>query len=154
MERSLKVVSPPIRMRTGIHTGNVIVGTLGNDLRVEFKAVGDTVNLASRMEGLAEPDSVYVTEETYQLTKKLFKFVNLGTKSVKGKKTAVAVHKALSAKEDVYRPRLGEERMIFSEMWTLRAICNDRLPQLHSKIDYGEYIAWQIKPPGERVWNP
>lgn len=40
----------PIKMRVGIHTGPVVVGTLGNDLRVEFKAVGDTVNLASRMD--------------------------------------------------------------------------------------------------------
>src|SRR4030042_3978394 len=54
---------PPIKMRIGIHTGAVIVGTLGNDLRVEFKAVGDTVNLASRMEGLADPGTIYVTEE-------------------------------------------------------------------------------------------
>ena len=35
----------PIKMRIGIHTGPVVVGTLGNDLRLEFKAVGDTVNL-------------------------------------------------------------------------------------------------------------
>ncbi|KKM23238.1 hypothetical protein LCGC14_1617210, partial [marine sediment metagenome] len=50
---------PPINMRIGIHTGPVVVGTLGNDLRVEFKAVGDTVNLASRMESLAKPGSTY-----------------------------------------------------------------------------------------------
>ncbi|MHA1542948.1 MAG: adenylate/guanylate cyclase domain-containing protein, partial [Candidatus Hodarchaeales archaeon] len=112
----LNDVSPPIMMRTGIHTGSVVVGTLGNDLRVEFKAVGDTVNLASRMEGLAEPDSVYVTEETYELTKELFKFEDLGNKSIKGKIDSVNVYKAVSAKKDVYRPRLGEERMIFSEM--------------------------------------
>jgi len=46
---------PPLKMRIGIHIGPVVVGTMGNDLRVEFKAVGDTVNLASRMEGLAKP---------------------------------------------------------------------------------------------------
>jgi len=43
---------PALKMRIGIHTGPVVVGTLGNDLRVEFKAVGETVNLASRMESL------------------------------------------------------------------------------------------------------
>jgi len=42
---------PSLKMRVGIHTGPVVVGTLGNNLRVEFKAVGETVNLASRMEG-------------------------------------------------------------------------------------------------------
>jgi class 3 adenylate cyclase len=53
---------PSLKMRIGIHSGPVVVGTLGNDLRVEFKAVGDTVNVASRMEGMAEPGTSYVTE--------------------------------------------------------------------------------------------
>jgi len=65
---------PSIKMRIGIHTGPVVVGTLGNNLRVEFKAVGDTVNLASRMEGLAEPGTTYVTEETFRLTEGFFRF--------------------------------------------------------------------------------
>jgi len=106
----------PIKMRIGIHTGPVVVGTLGNDLRVEFKAVGDTVNLASRMEGLAEPGTTYVTEDTFNLTEGLFRFEALGGKEVKGKEKPVFVYKLLSAKEDVFRPRLGSERMIYSEM--------------------------------------
>ena len=82
----------PIRMRIGVHTGPVIVGTLGNDLRVEFKAVGDTVNLASRMEGMAEPGSTYVTGDTFKLTRELFRFEDLGDREVKGKGSVVPVY--------------------------------------------------------------
>ncbi len=73
---------PIIKMRIGINTGPVVVGTLGNDLRVEFKAVGDTVNLASRMESAAEPGATYVTEETFKLTEGLFRYESLGEKEV------------------------------------------------------------------------
>jgi len=108
--------TPTFKMRIGIHTGPVVVGTLGNDLRVEFKAVGDTVNLASRMEGLAEPGTTYATEETCRLVKDLFQCQCRGKKAVKGKEEPIPVYKVLSGKDDVYRPRLGSERMIYSEM--------------------------------------
>jgi predicted ATPase/class 3 adenylate cyclase/ribosomal protein L40E len=87
---------PPIKMRIGIHTGPVIVGTLGNDLRVEFKAVGDTVNLASRMEGLAESGTTYVTEDTFKLTEGFFRFEALGEKKIKGKEEPVKVYQVIA----------------------------------------------------------
>jgi len=87
---------PPIKMRIGIHTGPVIVGTLGNDLRVEFKAVGDTVNLASRTEGLAEPGTTYVTEDTFKLTEGFFRFEALGEKKIKGKEEPVKVYQVIA----------------------------------------------------------
>ena len=76
---------PQIKMRIGIHTGPVVVGTLGNDLRVEFKAVGDTVNLASRIQNLAAAGTTYVSEDTFKLTEGLFRFESLGPKEIKGK---------------------------------------------------------------------
>ncbi|MGD8983291.1 MAG: adenylate/guanylate cyclase domain-containing protein [Desulfobacteraceae bacterium] len=87
---------PPIKMRVGIHTGPVVVGTLGNNLRVDFKAVGDTVNLASRVEGLADPGATYVTEETFKLTEGLFRFEALGEKEIKGKEEPVRVYRAIA----------------------------------------------------------
>jgi predicted ATPase/class 3 adenylate cyclase len=87
---------PPLKMRIGIHTGPVIVGTLGNNLRVEFKAVGDTVNLASRMEGMAEPGTSYVTGETFKLTEGFFRFEGLGEREVKGREKLVNVYRVLA----------------------------------------------------------
>ena len=85
-----------IKMRIGIHTGPVVVGTLGNDFRLEFKAVGDTVNLASRMEGLAKAGTTYVSEETFKLTEGFFRFEALGEKKIKGKKEPVKIYRFIA----------------------------------------------------------
>ena len=88
-------ITSPLKMRIGIHTGPVVVGTLGNDLRVEFKAVGDTINLASRMENIAQPGTIYVTEATFKLTEGLFRFETLGEKKIKGKESLVKVYRVI-----------------------------------------------------------
>jgi class 3 adenylate cyclase/tetratricopeptide (TPR) repeat protein len=91
-----EIEMPSLKMRVGINTGPVVVGTLGSDLRVDFTAVGDTVNLASRMEGLAEPGTVYVTDKTFKLTEGLFRFEALGERQVKGKEAPVKTYRVIS----------------------------------------------------------
>jgi class 3 adenylate cyclase/predicted ATPase len=101
---------PPLKMRVGIHTGPVVVGTLGNNLRVEFKAVGDTVNVASRVEGLADPGATFVTVDTFKLTEGLFRFEALGEKKVKGKEEPIKVYRAIAPSTRKTRFDVSAER--------------------------------------------
>ena len=94
--RREKGIISPFKMRVGIHTGPVVVGTLGNDLRVEFKAVGDTVNVASRMESLAEPGTTYISEDMFRATEGMFRMESLGEKKIKGKEKPIHVYQVIA----------------------------------------------------------
>jgi class 3 adenylate cyclase len=79
------------KMRIGLNSGPVIVGVIGDDLRMDYTAVGDTTNLASRMEGLAKPGTVILSKHTHRLVKDYFESRPLGKLEVKGKGEAQEV---------------------------------------------------------------
>src|SRR5581483_9188343 len=85
-----------LAMRVGINTGAVVVGRIGDDLRMDYTAVGDTTNLAARMQQMARPGSVVLTEATHRLVEGFFEMQDLGTVDVKG-------HEAVHAFEVVRR---------------------------------------------------
>jgi predicted ATPase/class 3 adenylate cyclase/Tfp pilus assembly protein PilF len=63
-----------VQVRIGVHTGSVIAGQIGNDLHMEYTVVGDTLNLAWRLQRAAEPGTVAVSFATYQRTRPIFKY--------------------------------------------------------------------------------
>ena len=72
-------------MRIGLNSGPVVVGAIGDDLRMDYTAVGDTTNLSARMESLAEPGTIRVSRNTVRLVRAYFTFNALGATHVKGK---------------------------------------------------------------------
>ncbi len=80
------------KMRIGIHTGPVVVGAIGDNLRLDYTAVGDTTNLAARLESMAEPGTILVSERVFQNAKDHFLFDNGGQRDVKGKTRPVQVY--------------------------------------------------------------
>ncbi len=73
-----------LAVRVGINTGLVVVGEVGSDLRVEYTALGDAINMAARMEQTAAPRTLQITENTYRLVEPFFDFEDLGEVEVRG----------------------------------------------------------------------
>jgi len=105
----LKKKGIDFNMRIGLNTGLVVVGKIGDDLTMEYTAMGDTVNLASRMESTAQPGTIQVADNTFRLTEGYFDFKSLGEIGVKGKKEPVKTYQILGLGR--VRTRLGVSEM-------------------------------------------
>ena len=77
------------QVRVGINTGEVVVGNVGSDLRYEYTALGDTMNVAARMEAAAAPGEVLVTADTHRFIAARFDTADRGEIRVKGKSRPV-----------------------------------------------------------------
>jgi class 3 adenylate cyclase len=91
MQRSLEAYASQVkqrhdiqwRFRVGLNTGPVVVGKIGDNLDMDYSAVGDTANLGARMEQAAEPGTVYLSENTYQAVKDYYECEPLGAVQVR-----------------------------------------------------------------------
>jgi len=85
-------------MRVGLNTGPVVVGEVGSDLKYEYTAMGDAINLAARMQSAARPMSLLISEHTHRFVAPVFECVDLGQIDVKGKAGRVRVYEVAAAK--------------------------------------------------------
>jgi len=98
-EKVSKDFGADFKMRIGLNSGPVIVGSIGDDLRMDYTAVGDTTNLASRMENMARPGAIFVSRDTHKLSRDFFEFESLGKVEIKGKKESQEVFELSKAGE-------------------------------------------------------
>jgi class 3 adenylate cyclase/predicted ATPase len=86
-----------LALRMGIHTGLVVVGEMGGAGRQEQLALGEVPNIASRIEGLAQPNSIAVSEATHRLVQGYFDCQDLGSQTLRGVSQPLKVYRVLEA---------------------------------------------------------
>ncbi len=97
-------------LRLGLNTGPVVVGRIGDDLRMDYTAVGDTTNLAARLQALAEPGALLISEATHRDVRGYVRTDTVGPVHVKGRRQPVVVHRVLGRRRRRTRLEIRVER--------------------------------------------
>jgi len=95
-----------LQLRMGAHTGFVVVGAIGDNLRMDYTAVGDTTHLAARLQQLAEPGVILISDATARLVEGYARLESRGPIAIRGKSEPVIVHALLGT--GTRRSRLDE----------------------------------------------
>ena len=93
----------PLGFHVGLHSGMVIAGNVGSDLRMDYSVIGDTVNLASRLVEIAPRGQVYLSAGTYKLVADIINAEGPVSTILRGKPTPVLVYRLLSIKNEAER---------------------------------------------------
>ncbi len=96
-------------MRVGLHSGPVVVASIGDDLRMDYTAQGDTANIAKRLEGSAEAGGVLTSDHTYRLAREFFAFGPPVPIKLKGKAEQFPAYRLLQATK--IQTRIGASRV-------------------------------------------
>src|SRR5262249_19697837 len=92
-------LTPPFHIRVGLHTGPVVVAEIGTGVRTEQLALGETPNLAARIQGTANLDEVMISATTYRLVEGLFEAEDRGQPDLKGVATPLTLYRVVKESE-------------------------------------------------------
>ncbi|MDP1695679.1 MAG: adenylate/guanylate cyclase domain-containing protein [archaeon] len=109
---------PDINIGCGINTGEAIIGNMGSHERFDYTAIGDNINLASRLEGLTKPYGVniIVSESTYEKVKNKFSFRRLDRVTVKGRKNAVKIYELCTDYDEKFSVQFEKALELYFKM--------------------------------------
>ncbi len=95
-DRASYMSASEVAVRIGINTGPVVVGSIGDNLRMDYTAIGDTTNVAARLQQIAEPGMILVSEATARLVRSDVRLEPVGALSLKGKSEPVNAYRAIA----------------------------------------------------------
>ncbi len=87
-----------VQFGIGVNTGYAVVGNIGSKTRMDYTAIGDTVNISARLESNAKPGQILLSESTYELVKDKVSVIELGEINVKGKEQIITVYELTGIK--------------------------------------------------------
>ncbi len=135
----------PLLVRLGLNSGTVTVGGIGSDMLFNYTAIGDTVNLAQRLESAAEPGTLLVSQSVYEATRRLFDYSAALSLTLKGFEAPVQAYRLMAAKarpgsvrglEGLRAPMVGRELEYHQLQAALRQVQNG--PGGHFALVTGE----------------
>jgi len=133
-ERPAKREGAALRVRMGLNSGLVVVGRIGDDLRMDYTAVGDTTNLAARLQALADPGDILISDATARLAEGYVRMDSLGPLAIKGRSESVVAHRLTGVLASRSRFQVSAERGLTPFVGRARGLklLNERLVRARS----------------------